>query len=128
MESGQMNGRKQANINQGDIYWAAPGESGGIPHPQVVIQADAINHSRLSSVVVCALSTNLKRAKAPGNILLDEGEANLPKQSVVVVSQVSSVEKNELGAYIGSLAEWRVEQILAGMQFLQRMSRQAGEE
>ena len=128
MESGQMSGKKQAEINQGDIYWAAPDESGGIPHPQVVIQADAINHSRISSVVVCALSTNLRRAKAPGNVLLDEGEANLPKQSVVAVSQVSSIEKNSLGAYIGTLGERRVEQILAGMQFLQRMSRQAGDE
>ena len=112
-------------INQGDIYWAALDEYDSIPHPQVVLQDDAINHSRLNSVVVCALSTNLKRAKAPGNVLLDKGEANLPKQSVVVVSLVSTIEKNKLGAYIGTLDKKRVNQILAGMQFLQRMSRQA---
>jgi mRNA interferase MazF len=74
------------------------------------------------TVVVCALTTNLKRAKAPGNVYLDTGEANLPKQSIVVVSQVSTVDKAQLGEYIGSLTQQRVNQILAGMQFLQRMT------
>jgi mRNA interferase MazF len=58
-------------------------------------------------------------ANAPGNLLLDAGEANLPKHSVVVVSKVSAVAKTELGEYIGTLAEGRVNQILAGMRFLQ---------
>ena len=73
-------------------------------------------------MVVCALTTNLKRAKAPGNVLLEAGEANLPKQSVVVVSQVSTVDKTKFGEYIGSLSEQRINQILAGMQFLQLMT------
>jgi mRNA interferase MazF len=111
------------DINQGDIHWVALDEFGGIPHPQVVIQDDAINYSRISSVVVCALSTNLTRAKAPGNVLLNEGEANLAKQSVVLVSQVSAVDKSKLNDYIGTLDGQRVSQILAGMQFQQRMGR-----
>jgi mRNA interferase MazF len=78
--------------------------------------------SRLDTGVVCALTSNLKRAKAPGNVLLDIGEANLSRQSVVVVSQVSTVDKTQLGEYIGSLSEQRVHQILAGMQFLQLMT------
>ncbi|HYO94928.1 MAG TPA: type II toxin-antitoxin system PemK/MazF family toxin, partial [Polyangiaceae bacterium] len=61
----------------------------------------------------------LLRASEPGNVLLDEGEGNLPKQSVVVVSQVSSVAKDRLGERIGSLSEARVEQILAGLRFQQ---------
>jgi len=114
-------------VNQGDIYWVAlkPGPS----HPQVVIQENVINRSRINTVVVCALTTNLKRAKAPGNVLLEAGEANLPRQSIVVVSQVSSINKAQLGEYIGSLSEQRLQQIAKGMQFLQRMSehRQAKE-
>jgi hypothetical protein len=57
----------------------------------------------------------------PGNVLLEAAEANLPRQSVVVVSQVSTVEKSQLGEYIGTLNEQRVDQILAGLRFLQRM-------
>jgi len=63
------------------------------------------------------------------SVLLEAGEANLPKQSVVVVSQVSTVDKTKLGEYIGSLNEQRIKQILAGMQFLQLMTerRETGE-
>ncbi|RPJ24471.1 MAG: type II toxin-antitoxin system PemK/MazF family toxin [Chloroflexi bacterium] len=121
-------------VNQGDIYWIPLKEPSGLElshtHPHVVIQDNVFNHSRINTVVVCALTTNLKRAKAPGNVLLEVGEANLPKQSVVVVSQVSTVDKAQLGEYIGSLNEQRISQILAGMQFLQLMTehRETGKE
>jgi mRNA interferase MazF len=116
-------GARRAAIHQGDIYWVqleGPDESAGIPHPHVVVQADVLNHSRLSTVVVCALTSNVQRASLPGNVLLDVGEAGLTRPSVVEVSKVSSVEKAQLGDYIGSLTAPRVDQILAGMQFLQR--------
>ena len=110
-------------INQGDLYWLNSDPSktpeGDYAHPHVVIQDDVINRSRVSTVVVCALTSNLKRRTEPGNVLLDPGEANLPKQSVVVVSQVDSVEKSQLGEYIGTLSAQRVDQILAGMRFQQ---------
>lgn len=111
------------DIRQGDVYWLHPGEPEGLtanyPHPHVVIQDDVLNRSRITSVVVCALTSNIKRASEPGNVLLEEGEANLPKQSVVVVSQVDTVEKTQLGEYVGSLSQQRIEQIFAGMRFLQ---------
>ena len=114
-------------VNQGDIYWisliGSDQPEPGYSHPHVVIQANVINRSRIETVVVCALTTNLKRANAPGNVLLEVGEANLPKQSIVVVSQVSTVNKVQLGEYVGSLTEQRVNQILAGMQFLQQMTK-----
>jgi mRNA interferase MazF len=111
-------------INQGDIYWIRAEEPGGselgyYPHPYVVVQDDVFNHSRLNTVVVCALTSSLKQAKAPGNVLLEAGEANLPRQSVVVVSKVSTVEKTRLGEYAGTLTGQRIDQILAGMRFLQ---------
>lgn len=113
-------------VNQGDVYWLPPDESedsgSGYTHPHVVIQENVLNRSRIDTVVVCALTTNMKQAKAPGNVLLEAGEANLPKQSVVVVSQVSTVSKAQLGGYIGTLSSQRVDQILAGMQFLQLMT------
>jgi len=110
-------------IKQGDIYWVQlanlDGSEPSIRHPHVVVQDDVFNNSRINTVVVCALTSNLKRAKLPGNVLLDLGEANLPRQSAVEVSKVSTVEKTQLGDYIGSLTEQRVHQILAGMRFLQ---------
>lgn len=70
-------------------------------------------------MVVCALTSNLGRASEPGNVLLDAGEGDLARQSVVVVSQVASIYKHRLGERIGSLSAQRVAQILAGMRFLQ---------
>ncbi len=111
-------------INQGDIYWiqeAEPNDSelGHYRHPYVVIQDTVLNQSRINTVVVCALTSNIKQANVPGNVLLEAGEANLPRQSVVVVSKVSAVDKTKLGEYIGTLTEQRVNQIFAGMRFLQ---------
>ncbi|MBN1122904.1 MAG: type II toxin-antitoxin system PemK/MazF family toxin [Anaerolineae bacterium] len=110
-------------INQGDIYWvqltSADGTEPAIPHPYVIVQDDVLNHSRIDTVVACALTTIVKRASLPGNVLLEAGEANLPKPSVVEVSKVSTVEKSQLGEYIGTLTEQRIDQILAGMRFLQ---------
>lgn len=112
-----------ASFNQGDIFWieADPsrGSIPGSPHPHVVVQEDVFNRSRISTVIVCALTSNLNRATEPGNVLLAPGEGSLEKQSVVVVSQVSSVYKARLGEHIGTLSHERVQQVLAGMRFLQ---------
>ncbi|MCH9687942.1 MAG: type II toxin-antitoxin system PemK/MazF family toxin [Deltaproteobacteria bacterium] len=112
-----------AKINRGDVLWIGPDDSRGptpsYSHPHVVVQDDVFNHSRITTVVVCALTSNPHRANEPGNVLLEPGEGNLPKQSVVVVSQISSVEKARLGERIGSLSEARVEQVLAGLRFQQ---------
>jgi mRNA interferase MazF len=115
--------KETMNINQGDIYWVAVAEADGVEaeiiHPHVVIQDDIINRSRIKTVVVCGITTNMKRVSYPGNVLLEVGEANLPKQSIVAVSQISTVNKSDLGAYIGTLSQARIEQIFAGMKFLQ---------
>jgi len=110
-------------ISQGDVYWAQLADlsepESSIRHPYVVIQDNVFNHSRISTVVVCALTSNIKRANIPGNVLLEAGEAKLPRHSVVEVSKVSAIAKTQLGEYIGALTEQRVNQILAGMRFLQ---------
>ena len=108
-------------IHRGDVFWIAedPGEGTAISHPHVVVQDDVFNQSRIATVIVCSLTSNLHRANEPGNVLLDLGEANLPKQSVVVVSQIASVDKTKLGERIGSLSAERVDQVLAGLRFQQ---------
>ncbi len=119
-----MDGAAPRVIDRGDIYWvtlgAADGTEAAIPHPYVVVQDDVFNHSRVHTVVVCAMTSNLRRAgETPGNVLLEPGEGDLPRQSVVEVSKVTSIEKAQLGEYIGALSQTRVEQILSGMRFLQ---------
>ena len=110
-------------INYGDIFWVAADESigaiSGSPHPHVVVQADVFNHSRISTVVVCSLSSNLKRVSEPGVVLLEEGEGGLERQSVVIASQVSSIDKARLGERIGSLTAQRTDQVLAALRLLQ---------
>jgi mRNA interferase MazF len=83
-----------------------------------VVQNDVFNRSRIGTVVVCAITSNMKRGEAPGNVLLDQGEANLPKKCVVNVAQLFTVDKEELVEKIGSLAAERVEQIHAGLDLL----------
>lgn len=109
-------------IRQGDVYWVDLGEpvgsAPGYRHPCVVIQNNLFNRSRIHTVVVCALTSNLKRAQAPGNVLLAPGEANLSKRSVVNVSQILTVDKSQLGAQIGRLSAQRVRQILDGIRLV----------
>ncbi len=94
------------------------GSAPGYLHPYVVIQNNVFNHSRINTVIVCALTSNLRRADAPGNVLLNDGEANLAKRSVVNVSQLLTVDKSQLDDHIGTLSARRVRQILDGINSL----------
>lgn len=108
----------------GDLYWVDSkligGPAFGPAHPYLVVQADVFNHSRIETVVVCAITSNIHRATEPGNVLLDEGEGGLFRRSVIVVSQILSMRKVDLGTPIGSLSVDRVEQALEGLRFQQR--------
>ena len=106
-------------INQGDVYWVEidepSGSEPGYTHPHVVMQNNLYNQSKIRTVIVCVITSNLKYAELPGNVLLEKGEGNLPKASVVNVSQILTVDKSQLGEYIGTLAPKRVNQILDGI-------------
>ena len=106
-------------IRQGDLYWidldAPSGSEPGYRRPHIVVQNNLFNASRISTVLVCPLTTNMRRATAPGNVLLVAGEANLPKPSIVNVSQVFTVDKSELGEYIGAISSRRLREILQGI-------------
>lgn len=109
-------------INQGDVYWIELdepiGSEPGYSHPHVVVQNNVFNASKINTVIVCALTSNIKRAEAPGNVLLEKGEANLSKQSAVLVSQIFTVDKSQLGEFIGTLSEHRVRQIIEGIYLM----------
>ena len=109
-------------IQQGEIYWVDLGEptgsEPGYRHPHLVLQNDVFNASLISTVVVCSLTSNLKRAQAPGNVLLNKGEANLSKASVVNISQIYTVNKDEMTEKIGNVSAERMQEIIAGVQLL----------
>ena len=110
------------DIKQGDIFWIDFGEpegsAPGYRHPCVVIQNNVFNQSRIASVVVCALTPNLKRVKAPGNVLVKKGEGNLAKESVVNISQIATVDKTDLVEKIGSLSRLKIADIIEGVKLL----------
>lgn len=109
-------------IRQGDVYWVDFGEPGGsgpgYRHPAAVLQNNVFNASNIETVVVCALTSNLRRTEAPGNVLLSPGEANLGEQSVVNVSKVFTVSKRDLVGRIGSLTGERVRTLLDGVNLV----------
>ena len=109
-------------IDQGDIFWiefnAPDGSEPGYRHPHLVIQNNLFNRSRINTVVVCTLTSNLKRGESPGNVVLKKGEANLPKKSVVNISQLFTVNKRDLSQKIGTLSKDRMMQVIDGIRLL----------
>ena len=106
-------------IGQGDVFWVELGDpvgsAPGYRHPHVVIQNNVFNHSRIGTVVVIALTSNLARAAAPGNVQLRKGEGGLPRPSVVNVSQIVTVDRSQLVQRIGTLSPQRVLEIVDGL-------------
>lgn len=109
-------------IRQGDVFGVdlgiPAGSAPGTRHPHVVVQNNLFNQSRIRTVVVCSLTSNLKRAQAPGNVLLSRGEANLKKASVVNISQLTTVDRSRLLEKTGTLSPSRVRQIVEGIHLL----------
>ncbi len=109
-------------IRQGDVYWLdleTPRSSEpGYRRPCVVVQNDLLNRSRIYTVVVCAITSNLKRAEVPGNVPLETGEAGLSKPSVVNVTQIFTVDREYFSEPIGVVPRERLEGVLAGIRFV----------
>ena len=106
-------------ISQGEIWWANLGEpTGSAPgyrRPVVVVQCDALNQSRVSTVVCVPLTSNLKWAGAPGNVLLAARATGLAKDSVANVSLIVAIDRSQLTERVGKLAHRQLELVLAGI-------------
>lgn len=111
-----------SEIRQGQVYWLDFGPAAGSApadrHPCVVVQNDIFNRSAIATSVVCLITSNLTRANAPGNVLLKKGEANLPKASVVNVSQILTVDKAELVECTGQLGAPAASAVREGLHLL----------
>ncbi|MGF1589735.1 MAG: type II toxin-antitoxin system PemK/MazF family toxin [Pleurocapsa sp.] len=111
-------------VRQGEVYWLnlpEPKKSEpGFRRPCIVVQNDTFNRSRIKTTIICILTTNLDLAKAPGNVALKQGEANLPKASVVNISQILTVDKSDLlpEEKIGKLSLSNLNSVLQGLQVI----------
>jgi mRNA interferase MazF len=109
-------------VRQGEVYWVDLGKprgpDPGYRHPYVVVQNDVYNVSRIATTLAIALTSNLSRARIPGNVQLRKGEAGLPKASVVNVTQVMTLDKSDLREKLGKLSRTRVQQILDGLRLV----------
>ena len=94
-------------ILRGEIWWASlpepTGSGPGYRRPVVVVQDDRFNDSRISTVIVAALTSNLRLGEAPGNVFLHHQESNLPNDSVINVSQILTIDKSLLAERVGQL-------------------------
>ncbi len=109
-------------IQRGDIYWVnfSPGK-GSEPagrRPGLVIQSDALNESKLNTVLMVAITSTLKFGELPGNVILRKGEANLPRKCVINVTQVKSVDKLSLMEKIGTLSSNKIEEVVQGLKLV----------
>ena len=111
-----------SEVRQGQVYWLDFGPvAGSAPterHPCVVVQNNVFNRSAIRTSVVCVITSNLKRANAPGNVLLKKGEAGLSKASVVNVSQILTVDEEDLEEFIGELSSIAAEAVRDGLRLL----------
>ena len=107
----------QADIWQADL--AEPlGSAPGYRRPVVVVQGDAFNQSRIGTVVCVPLTSNLKWAQAPGNVLLSKQATGLEKDSVANVSQVVALDKQQLGERVGKISRRQLERVLTGIDIV----------
>jgi len=109
-------------VTRGEIWWASlrkpRGSEPGYRRPVVIVQADSFNISRIRTIVVAAVSTNLALAAVPGNVTLDRSEAVLPQSSVVNVSQLLTIDKGYLDRRIGRLSAERMREMDAGLKLV----------
>jgi mRNA interferase MazF len=109
-------------VSRGEIWWADLPEpvasEPGYRRPVLIVQSDAFNQSRIATVVAVALSSNLKLAQAPGNVLLPGKTTGLAKETVANVSQVITVDKSFLKEQVGTLPAYLPRQVEDGLRLV----------
>ncbi|HKH46676.1 MAG TPA: type II toxin-antitoxin system PemK/MazF family toxin [Thermoanaerobaculia bacterium] len=109
-------------ISQGEVWWAdlrePTGSGPGYRRPVIVVQCDALNQSRVNTVVCVPLTTNLKWADAPGNVLLAARATGLSKESVANVSLIVAVDRRQMTECVGKLTRRELDLVLGGIDTL----------
>lgn len=109
-------------ISRGEIWWADLGEPVGsrpaFIRPVLVVQADSFNRSRIATVIVAVLTSNLALRAAPGNVLLEAHRTRLPKDSVVNVSALVTLNRVELTERVSQLSVTAMQEVDAGLRLV----------
>jgi mRNA interferase MazF len=109
-------------MQRGDIWWAElpepQGSGTGYRRPVLVVQADAFTRSRIATVIVAAITGNLRLATAPGNVFVPATESGLPQDSVVNVSQIITLDKRILDEYVERVSARTMSQVEEGIRLV----------
>ncbi|MFN2392683.1 MAG: type II toxin-antitoxin system PemK/MazF family toxin, partial [Pyrinomonadaceae bacterium] len=109
-------------VERGEIWWAdlpePHGSSPGFQHPVLIVQSDDFNQTKLNTVMGVVITTNLRLADMPGNVLLEKRTSGLPKNSVVNVTQIVTFDKNELLEFVGNVSAQKMEQVDSGLRLV----------
>ena len=107
-------------MNRGEVWWASlpdrRGSEPGFRRPVVIVQADDFNRSRIGTVMVIPLTSNVALAAAPGNVLLAARDSGLPKRSVANVAQVLTIDRTFLDSRVRALRRTHLDAITAGLR------------
>ena len=107
---------------RGEVWWAslpAPrGSEPGYRRPVVIVQSNAFNRSNISTVLVAAISSNVRLSEAPGNVYLKRRESGLSRDSVINVSQLLTLDKRYLTGKIGKLPSKRLVELDEGLRLV----------
>jgi mRNA interferase MazF len=109
-------------VAQGDIWWAdlaePAGSEPGFRRPIIIVQGESLNRSRIATVIVVPLTSNMEWAGAPGNVALPAESTGLPKDSVANVSQLMTLDRQVLIERVGRLSQSKMELVLAGIDLV----------
>jgi mRNA interferase MazF len=109
-------------VGRGEVWWVdlpdPVGSGPGGTRPVLVVQANAFNRSAIATIVVAAITSNLRLAEAPGNVPLPKGEAGLRKSSVVNVSQLFTLDRSLLRSRAGKLRTANLEAVAHGLRLV----------
>jgi mRNA interferase MazF len=109
-------------VRKGELWWAtmAPprGSAPGFRRPFLVVQSDVFNHSQIETVIVATITSNLDRAGAIGNVLIEAKDSGLPRDSVVNVSQLTTIDRRMLSTHISSLPDELMDRVDAGLRLV----------
>lgn len=109
-------------MTRGEIWWAdlpdPRGSEPGFRRPVLVIQANSFNRSRIQTVIVVVISSNLRLADAPGNVLVPAQASGLVRDSVVNVSQLITLDRSFLTEAIGRISERVMSEVVAGLRLV----------
>ena len=122
IDASEDTGKRRLVVRRGEIWWAElpkpVGSGPGFRRPVLIAQADEFNRSRIHTVVVVAITSNVTLAEAPGNVRLSKRSVGLDRESVVNVSQVVTLDKSFLTERVGRMPPAKLREVENGLRLV----------